>query len=101
MGLDAFGFGPVLVFFVFHSAAGRVLDQGRDAAVRWALGMLAGAIGSRCGRSKVMTRTPGEGSSTRTVRSACVPVRVRSACIESPLEISVLMLILPTSRTST
>jgi polyamine oxidase len=48
MGLDAFGAGPVLVFFVFHSAAGRVLDQGRDDAVRWALGMLAEAIGRPC-----------------------------------------------------
>ena len=48
MGLDAFGAGPVLVFFVFHSAAGRVMGQGRDDAVRWALGMLAEAIGSPC-----------------------------------------------------
>jgi monoamine oxidase len=40
MGLDAFGAGPVLVFFVFHSDAERLLgaDQdgaGRDGAVRW------------------------------------------------------------------
>ncbi len=48
MGLDAFGAGPVLVFFVFHSAAGRVLGADRDDAVRWALGMLAEAIGGPC-----------------------------------------------------
>ncbi len=48
MGLDAFGAGPVLVFFVFHSAAGRVLGADRDGAVRWALGMLAEAIGGPC-----------------------------------------------------
>ena len=34
MGLDAFGAGPVLVFFVFHSAAGRLLGAGRDGAGR-------------------------------------------------------------------
>ena len=28
VGLDAFGAGPVLVFFVFHSAAGRLLGSG-------------------------------------------------------------------------
>ena len=48
MGLDAFGAGPVLAFFVFHSAAGRVLGAGRDGAVRWALGMLAEATGGPC-----------------------------------------------------
>jgi polyamine oxidase len=48
MGLDAFGAGPVLVFFVFHSAAGRVPGTDSDAAVRWALGMLAEAIGGPC-----------------------------------------------------
>ena len=48
MGLDAFGAGPALVFFVFHSAAGRVLGADRDDAVRWALGMLAEAIGGPC-----------------------------------------------------
>lgn len=36
------------VFFVFHSAVGRVLGADRDDAVRWALGMLAEAIGARC-----------------------------------------------------
>jgi len=57
MGLDAFGAGPVLVFFVFHSAAGRVLDQGRDDAVRWALGMLAEAIGRPCPEPVAVTVT--------------------------------------------
>ena len=27
MGLDAFGAGPALVFFVFHSDTGRVIDR--------------------------------------------------------------------------
>jgi monoamine oxidase len=53
MGLDAFGAGPVLVFFVFHSAAGRLMGTGRDGTdhskpVRWALGQLAEAIGRPC-----------------------------------------------------
>jgi monoamine oxidase len=58
MGLDAFGAGPVLVFFVFHSAAGRIMGTGRDGtvqddsvrdgAVRWALGLLGEAIGAPC-----------------------------------------------------
>jgi polyamine oxidase len=48
MGQDAFGGGPVLVFFVFHSAAERLAAAGRDAAVRWALGMLAEATGRPC-----------------------------------------------------
>jgi polyamine oxidase len=48
MGLDAFGGGPVLVFFVFHSAAGRLVDAGRDGAVRWALSLLAEATGRPC-----------------------------------------------------
>ena len=44
---------PVLVFFIFHSAAGRLLgagldDASRDDAVRWALGQLAEAIGTPC-----------------------------------------------------
>jgi polyamine oxidase len=48
VGQDAFGAGPVLSFFVFHSAAGRVLGAGADGAARWALGMLAEAIGGPC-----------------------------------------------------
>jgi polyamine oxidase len=53
MGLDAFGAGPVLVFFVFHSDAGRIMgtgrdDAGQDGAVRWALGLLGEAIGAPC-----------------------------------------------------
>jgi monoamine oxidase len=48
MGQDAFGGGPVLVFFVFHSAAERLAGAGTDASVRWVLGMLAEAIGRPC-----------------------------------------------------
>jgi polyamine oxidase len=58
MGLDAFGGGPVLVFFVFHSAAERLADAGArtgaragtgaDAWADWALGMLAAATGRPC-----------------------------------------------------
>ena len=48
MGLDAFGGGPVLVFFAFHSAAQRLAAAGQDAPVRWALGMLAEATGRPC-----------------------------------------------------
>jgi polyamine oxidase len=48
VGQDAFGAGPVLVFFVFHSAAGRLLGAGTDGAARWALDMLAEAIGGPC-----------------------------------------------------
>ena len=48
VGQDAFGAGPVLVFFVFHSAAGRLLTAGADAAARWALDMLAEATGAAC-----------------------------------------------------
>jgi polyamine oxidase len=63
MGLDAFGAGPVLVFFVFHSDAGRIMGTGQDGtgrdgaiqdgaiqdgAVRWALGLLGEAIGAPC-----------------------------------------------------
>jgi monoamine oxidase len=48
IGQDAFGAGPVLVFQIFHSAAGRVLGTAPDAAAQWVLGMLAEAIGSSC-----------------------------------------------------
>jgi polyamine oxidase len=48
MGLDAFGGGPVMVFFVFHSAAKRLAGAGADVWVRWALGMLAEAAGRPC-----------------------------------------------------
>ena len=34
MGQDAFGGGPVLVFFVFHSAAERLAGAGTDASVQ-------------------------------------------------------------------
>jgi monoamine oxidase len=46
IGHDAFGAGPVLVFHIFHSAAGHVLDVTADDAAQWALGLLAEAIGS-------------------------------------------------------
>ena len=49
MGLDAFGGGPVLIFFVFHSAAERLAGAGPDAAVRWVLSQLAEAIGQPIG----------------------------------------------------
>jgi monoamine oxidase len=48
IGLDAFGAGPVLVFHIFHSATGHVLDATADDAARWALGLLAEATGSPC-----------------------------------------------------
>ncbi|HEY2519428.1 MAG TPA: NAD(P)/FAD-dependent oxidoreductase [Streptosporangiaceae bacterium] len=48
MGLDAFGGGPVLVFFVFHSAAERLAGAAPDASVRWARGLLAEALGGPC-----------------------------------------------------
>lgn len=48
MGLDAFGAGPVLVCFLFHSAAGRMLGSTRDEAARWVLDLLANAIGEPC-----------------------------------------------------
>jgi monoamine oxidase len=46
IGQDAFGAGPVLVFHVFHSAAGHVLGVTAYDAAQWALGLLAEAIGS-------------------------------------------------------
>jgi polyamine oxidase len=48
MGQDAFGAGPVLLFFIFHSAAERLAGAGPDAPVRWALGQLAQALGRPC-----------------------------------------------------
>ena len=45
IGQDAFGAGPVLVFHIFHSAAGHVLDVTAGDAARWALDLLAEAIG--------------------------------------------------------
>ena len=48
LGLDAFGAGPALVFFVFHSDAARLSEAGRDGAARWALGLLAEATGRPC-----------------------------------------------------
>ena len=48
LGLDAFGGGPVIVFFIFHSAAERLADGPADAPVRWARGLLAEATGRPC-----------------------------------------------------
>jgi monoamine oxidase len=48
MGQDAFGGGPVLVFFVFHSAAGRLAGADPDGWADWALSMLAAATGRPC-----------------------------------------------------
>ena len=48
IGLDAFGAGPVLVFQIFHSAARRVLSAAPGDAARWALDLLAEAIGGSC-----------------------------------------------------
>jgi monoamine oxidase len=48
IGQDAFGAGPVLVFHIFHSATGHILDATADDAARWVLDMLAEATGSPC-----------------------------------------------------
>ena len=50
VGQDAFGGGPVLVFFVFHSVAERLAGAGAgsDAWADWALSTLAAAIGRAC-----------------------------------------------------
>jgi polyamine oxidase len=48
IGLDAFGAGPALAFFIFHGAAGRMLDTTPDEAADWVCGMLAEAIGAPC-----------------------------------------------------
>jgi polyamine oxidase len=48
IGLDAFGAGPVLVFQIFHSAAGHVLGADPDDATQWVLDLLADAIGRSC-----------------------------------------------------
>jgi polyamine oxidase len=45
IGQDAFGAGPVLVFHIFHSAAGHVLGVTAYDAAQWALDLLAEAIG--------------------------------------------------------
>jgi len=48
LGLDAFGGGPALVFFVFHSDAVRLADATGDRAAQWALDLLAEATGRPC-----------------------------------------------------
>jgi polyamine oxidase len=57
IGQDAFGAGPVLVFHIFHSATGHVLDATADDAARWALGLLSDAIGSPCPAPAAVTVT--------------------------------------------
>ena len=57
LGQDAFGAGPVLVFLVFHSMTRHVLDVSPDETVRWALGMLAEAIGGSCPEPTAMAVT--------------------------------------------
>ena len=57
LGLDAFGAGPALVFLVFHTAAGRLLDADPDAATRWALDLLAEATGRPCPEPKAVAVT--------------------------------------------
>src|SRR5215471_7456570 len=66
LGLDAFGAGPVLVFFVSRSAADRLLGASREDATRWALDLLAEAIGRPCPEPKAVAVTswasdPGSG----------------------------------------
>jgi polyamine oxidase len=46
IGQDAFGTDPVLVFQIFHSAAGHILGLTAADAAQWALDLLAEAIGS-------------------------------------------------------
>jgi len=46
IGHDAFRAGPVLVFHIFHSTTGHVLDATPGDAAQWALGLLAEATGS-------------------------------------------------------
>ena len=48
IGQDAFGAGPVLVFQIFHSATGHVLEAAPGDAAQWVLDMLAEAIGRSC-----------------------------------------------------
>jgi polyamine oxidase len=57
LGLDAFGAGPALVFFVFHSDAVRLSEAAGDGAVRWALGLLAEATGRPCPAPAAVTVT--------------------------------------------
>lgn len=48
IGLDAFGAGPTLAFFIFHGVSDRVLDATPDNAAAWICGMLTEAIGTTC-----------------------------------------------------
>jgi polyamine oxidase len=48
IGQDRFDGNPTLVFLVFHSAAGHVLDSSPEQAVDWVLEMLAQATGRPC-----------------------------------------------------
>ena len=57
MGLDAFGAGPVLVCFFFHSVAGRMLGATKDEAAQWVLDLLAEAMGEPCPAPKEVAVT--------------------------------------------
>ena len=52
MGLDAFGDGPVVVFFVFHSAAERLADADADAERRIRQRRRLGRLGARHARRR-------------------------------------------------
>lgn len=87
LGLDAFGAGPALVFLIFHSAAGRLLDAGPDAAARWALDLLAEATGRPCPEPKATAPTPTRPRSRPALSPAPQPIggltltwRSRPAC---------------------
>jgi polyamine oxidase len=47
-GHDAFGAGPALVAFIFHSATDQVLDTAPEQTAEWTLGILAEATGAHC-----------------------------------------------------
>jgi polyamine oxidase len=55
--LDAFGAGPTLSCFVFHSLARSVTGQSDEGAARWFLDQLAQAIGRPCPRPTAIAVT--------------------------------------------
>ena len=71
MGLDAFGGGPVLVFFVFHSAAERLAGADADAWADWALARSPRRPAARA-RRRPRWRSP-HGRPTRG-RQAATPI---------------------------
>jgi polyamine oxidase len=52
---NAFGAGAALTFHVFHSNAGHVLDASPEDAARWALDLLAEALGRPCPQPSAVT----------------------------------------------